>query len=256
MIGRVHSLESFGTVDGPGVRFVVFLQGCPLRCQYCHNPDTWALDGGQEYDVDSLMALYLKNEAFYRKGGLTVTGGEPLLQIGFVTELFTAAKAKGIHTCLDTSGVTFTDKHPQSLKQIDALLAVTDLVMLDFKHIDDQAHRKLTGCSNQNILAFARYIDAKGVDILARHVIVPGITDDAEEQYRLGRFLGTLKHIKSLDALPYHNMGEVKYETLGIPYPLKGLAPLKRDKAIEAQRHILDGIRDIRREMANQAKIS
>lgn len=246
MRGRVHSLESFGTVDGPGVRFVVFMQGCPLRCLYCHNPDTWTADGGKEYEVQEILALYKKNEAFYRNGGLTVTGGEPLWQIDFVTELFTAARKEGIHTCLDTSGVTFSSDNQAMKDKIDCLLAVTSLVMLDFKHIDDQAHRKLTGRSNRDILAFAQYIDAQNVSILARHVIVPGITDDAQEQYRLGHFLGTLKNLKALDALPYHNMGEVKYENLGMAYPLKGVPPLDPAKAVAARNHILHGIRDQR----------
>ncbi len=246
MLGRVHSLESFGTVDGPGVRFVVFMQGCPLRCQYCHNPDTWTLGGGTEYSVSELLNLYQKNAPFYRNGGLTVTGGEPLCQIEFVTALFHAAKVAGIHTCLDTSGITFAPDRPDVVSQIDALLAVTDLVMLDIKHIDDQAHRKLTGHSNQAILQFAHHLDQSNVDILVRHVIVPGITDDSDEQYRLGRFLGGLKRLKALDALPYHNMGEVKYENLGMAYPLKGVAALDSDRAVLARQHILRGIRDTR----------
>ncbi len=189
MKGRIHSIESFGTVDGPGIRLVIFLQGCPLRCQYCHNPDTWAPQGGQEYEVPALLALYQKNEAFYKNGGITVTGGEPLLQIEFVTELFAQAKKKGIHTCLDTSGITFSPDSTKGLSRMDALLQVTDLLMLDIKHINDQAHRSLTGQSNQNILAFAQYADARGCPLLIRHVVVPTLTDDPVQHYRLGQFL-------------------------------------------------------------------
>ena len=175
--GRVHSVESFGTVDGPGVRFVVFLQGCPMRCLYCHNPDTWDPGGGVPTTVEELLAQYARNEAFYRKGGITVTGGEPLLQIEFVTALFREAKRRGIHTCLDTSGATFRPEDAAALAQFDALCAVTDLVLLDIKQTDPAAHRRLTGRENGNILAFARYLAQKEVPVWVRHVVVPGLTD-------------------------------------------------------------------------------
>ncbi len=246
MLGQVHSIESFGTVDGPGIRLVVFTQGCPMRCKYCHNPDTWPREGGQAVSVDEILAKYQKNKSFYKNGGITVTGGEPLWQIAFVTELFAAAKAQGIHTCLDTSGVTFRAGDAALLPQFDALLAVTDLLMLDIKHIDSAAHQDLCGHGNANILQFAQYADAKAVPMLIRHVIVPSITDDAKEQYALGRFLGTLRHIKSFDALPYHNMGEVKYQNLGLDYPLKGVEPLPKEKAVAARNYVLQGIRDVR----------
>lgn len=246
MKASVHSLETFGTVDGPGVRLVVFLQGCPLRCLYCHNPDTWSQSGGTQYDSDEILALYEKNKAFYRRGGITVTGGEPLLQMDFIIDLFTKAKNRGIHTCIDTSGIVFSPDNKDFLEKFDKLLAVTDLIMLDIKHIDDEEHKKLTGQSNKNILAFARYVDAKGLGLLVRHVIVPNITDVADEQYRLGRFLGTLKNIKALDAIPYHNMGEVKYKNLGIDYPLSGTPQLEPEKAVLARNNILGGMKDIR----------
>ncbi len=255
MVGRVHSLESFGTVDGPGVRFVVFTQGCPMRCLYCHNPDTWSRSGGREVTVEEILAQYQKNLPFYKNGGITVTGGEPLWQIDFVTELFTKAKEKNIHTCLDTSGVTFCAQDVASLAKIDALLKVTDLVMLDIKQMDDAAHRTLCGHGNANILAFAQYLDAKEVPLLVRHVVVPGITDDAKEQYALGRFLGTLRHIKAFDALPYHNLGEVKYQNLGMEYPLKGVEPLPKEAAAAARDVVLQGIRDERRGAAYPAHL-
>lgn len=246
MTGRIHSIESFGTVDGPGVRLVVFLQGCPMRCQYCHNPDTWKMEGGTEMSVGEILKQYEKNRAFYQKGGITVTGGEPLVQIGFVTELFSEAARRGIHTCLDTSGILFRPEQPGVLEQYDRLMSVTSLVMLDIKHIDPEGHRKLTGQPLDPILAFARYLDAKNIPVWIRHVVVPGITYDQNELYRLGLFLGTLHNIKALDTLPYHTMGITKYENLGIPYPLQGVRPLEKQEAIAARQVILHGIRDSR----------
>ena len=239
MDGYVHSTESFGTVDGPGVRFVVFLQGCPMRCQYCHNPDTWQMNTGSLRSAQSLIQEYERNKAFYTKGGITVTGGEALMQIDFLLELFTLAKAKGIHTCLDTSGITYRPSESSYNKKLDALMEVTDLVMLDIKHIDPEGHKALTSHDNAGILAFARYLDEKQVDVWIRHVVVPGITDDETLLARLGAFLGTLSNIKALDVLPYHVMGVVKYEQLGIDYPLKGVPAATKDQAAKAKMIIL-----------------
>lgn len=247
MTGRVHSIESFGTVDGPGVRLVVFLQGCPMRCLYCHNPDTWNMHGGTEMSVDDILNRYDENQAFYAKGGITVTGGDPLVQIGFVSELFEAAKARHIHTCLDTSGITFRPDSPESISRFDRLTAVTDLVMLDIKHIDSQAHRELTGQKLEPILAFARYLDQKSVPVWIRHVVVPGITYKQDLLYRLGRFVGTLHNVEALDVLPYHDMGKTKYQKLGLPYPLEKVKPLGNEEARAARQIILQGIRDERR---------
>ena len=240
MEGRIHSTESFGTVDGPGVRFVIFFQGCPMRCLYCHNPDTWDVQGGHPETAESLLAAFEHNRPFYKNGGITATGGEPMLQLGFLTELFTKAKARGIHTCLDTSGICYDPAQPA---RFDALLAVTDLVMLDIKHIDDARHRELTGHSNARILAFAERLSEKGVPVWIRHVIVPGWTADAEEQIRLGMFIGGLKTLKGLDVLPYHDMGRVKYEALGLDYPLGDTPPADKSLAAEAKHNILSGIR-------------
>ena len=244
--GYVHSQESFGTVDGPGTRYVVFLQGCPMRCQYCHNPDTWEPGKGTLTSVDEILEEYEKNRPFYRRGGLTVTGGEPLLQLEFVTELFTRAKEGNIHTCLDTCGITFQPDHPDYLAKLDALLKVTDLVMLDIKHIRSDAHRVLTGHPNECILAFAAYLDKLGIPMWVRHVIVPGITDKAEDLQELGRFIGGLKNLKALDVLPYHTMGKAKYEQLGLEYPLKDTPECGKEQALEAKAHILEGIRQRR----------
>ena len=246
MKGYVHSQESFGTVDGPGIRYVVFVQGCPMRCQYCHNPDTWTPAIGQMMDTDEILAAYERNRVYYQNGGLTVTGGEPLLQIEFVTELFEKAKAKDIHTCLDTSGITFNPGSQAVMAHFDRLLASTDLILLDIKHIDPKEHVKLCAQPQDNILAFAAYLEKKQIPVWIRHVVVPGITDREEYLYRLGRYLGTLKNVKALDVLPYHDMGKAKYGQLGIPYPLEDTAPLPPAKAAESRKIILQGMRDER----------
>ncbi len=238
--GRIHSTESFGTVDGPGVRFVVFFQGCPLRCKYCHNPDTWDFSGGREVTADELMKEYDSYKEFLRSGGITATGGEPLAQPEFLTELFRLAKSKGVHTCLDTSAGCYD---PDSHSRIDEALKYTDLVMLDIKHIDDAAHKQLTGHTNRNILAFAEHIRELGIPVWIRHVVVPGITDDRDELFRLGEYIATLKNIKALDVLPYHDMAKSKYEQLGIPYPLPDTPPLTKEQAIAAREIILSGIK-------------
>lgn len=251
MTGRVHSIESFGTVDGPGVRLVVFLQGCPMRCLYCHNPDTWKMAGGTEMTVAQIMAQYEKNRAFYSRGGMTVTGGEPLMQMEFVTELFSAAAHRGIHTCLDTSGITFRPDNHELTERFDKLLSVTDLVMLDIKHIDPAEHVKLCGQPLKPVLEFARYLDEKAIPVWIRHVVVPGITYDQNELYRLGTFIGTLHNVKALDVLPYHDMGKIKYEELGMDYPLKDVQPLGKDEALAARQMIVKGIKDSRLSATN-----
>ncbi|MFT4005039.1 MAG: pyruvate formate-lyase-activating protein [Lacrimispora sp.] len=246
MTGHIHSIESFGTVDGPGIRMVIFFQGCPMRCQYCHNPDTWKTSGGTEMTVEEILNQYEASRHFYRGGGITATGGEPLMQLDFITELFEAAKKRDIHTCLDTSGVTFGRKNPDFLMKMDRLLASTDLVLLDLKQIDAQKHQSLTGHSNENILDFARYLSEKDIPAWIRHVVVPGLTDQESDLYRLGRFIGELKNVKALDVLPYHDMGKVKYESLGMDYPLKDVPPMSKEGAIAAKKVILRGIRDAR----------
>ena len=239
MNGFIHSTESFGTVDGPGVRFVVFLQGCPMRCQYCHNPDTWKMNTGAVRSAQSLIQEYERNAAFYKKGGITATGGEALMQIDFLLELFRLAKQKQIHTCLDTSGITYHPGNASYNEKLDALMAVTDLVLLDIKHIDPEGHKTLTGHDNAGILAFARYLDEKQIPVWIRHVVVPGITDDAALLSRLGAFLGTLNNVKALDVLPYHIMGVTKYKQLDMAYPLEGVPPATKEQAANAKKMIL-----------------
>lgn len=244
MKGYIHSTESCGTVDGPGIRFVVFFQGCPMRCAYCHNPDTWKPNQGEQMTVDEILKMYESKAEFYKKGGITCTGGEPMMQIDFLTELFEACHKKGIHTCLDTSGIMFRED-PEYLKKVDRLLKVTNLVMLDIKHIDPEEHKKLTKQPNDMILKFAKYVDDHGVDIWIRHVVVPTITQNDEYLYRLGEFIATLKNLKALDVLPYHTMGIPKYESLGIDYPLKGIEPLDKKDAIQAKKVVLKGMKDV-----------
>ena len=245
-LGRIHSVESFGTVDGPGIRFVLFMQGCPLRCAYCHNPDTWKTTGGREVSADEVLSEYKKNAVFYKNGGLTVTGGEPLMQVDFLIELFEKAKKEGIHTCIDTSGATFDKSDTGYTEKLDRLLTLTDLVMLDLKHIDADKHKALTGQSNENVLGFARYVDEKGIALWIRHVVVEGYTDDEDDLFRLGEFIGTLKNAKALDVLPYHTMGVTKYAELGIKYRLEGVQALSKTEAARAKQRILLGIRSTR----------
>ena len=231
MKGRIHSLESFGTVDGPGVRYVVFFQGCVLRCLYCHNPDSWALGGGVEMDASDIIGKMVRNLPYYETGGITATGGEPLLQLDFLTELFTLAKAQGIHTALDTSGALFSY---QKADMFDKLLDVCDLVMLDIKHIDNDGHIRLTGAPNDSVLDFMDYLRDKGKPVWVRHVIVPNITYDEGELTRLGKYLKGYPNVEKIDVLPYHTMGVVKYEALGVEYPLKDTPALTKADAQKA----------------------
>ena len=246
MKGYIHSQESFGTVDGPGVRYVVFTQGCPMRCKYCHNPDTWKPNTGNLVSALEIIDQYNKNRSFYTKGGLTVTGGEPLLQIDFMLELFTLAKKEKIHTCIDTSGITYHPGNSAYNEKLDQLMKLTDLVMLDIKHIDPIKHKELTQQENTGILAFAKYLEEKNVPLWIRHVVVPTVSDDPVYLKELGRFIGTLKNLQALDVLPYHTMGVNKYKELGIEYPLEGLEALPKEKAVEARKIILEGVREVR----------
>lgn len=219
-MARIHSFESFGTVDGPGVRFVIFMQGCPLRCKYCHNPDTWNFQGGKEYSVEEVVSEIMKYKNYIKDGGVTLSGGEPLMQIDFAIELFKALKKRGIHTCMDTSGITF-DCHDTS--KFDQLLEVCDLFLLDIKHIDTKKHLNLTGVSAERPQAFARYLDERKKPVWIRHVLVNGYTNNEEDLMKTRAFLDTLHNVEKVEVLPYHTMGIVKYEKMGLEYPLKGV---------------------------------
>ncbi|MBO5163608.1 MAG: pyruvate formate lyase-activating protein [Ruminococcus sp.] len=240
MTGYIHSTESFGTVDGPGVRFVVFFQGCPIRCKYCHNPDTWEFRKGREVTVKELLAEYDSYKEFLKSGGITATGGEPLAQPEFLAELFEGAKKAGIHTCLDTSAAVYD---PRSTEKIDKALKYTDLVMLDIKHMDSDKHKSLTGIGNENILRFAEHLRELAIPVWIRRVVVPGLTDSPEELFRLGEFLATLDNLKALDVLPYHDMARPKYAELGFDYPLPDTPPLSKENAVKARDIIMSGIK-------------
>lgn len=246
MTGYIHSKESFGTVDGPGIRYVLFMQGCPLRCIYCHNPDTWETGKGEKITPDEVLQEFNKNRSFYSKGGITVTGGEPLLQVDFLTELFKKAKAENIHTCIDTSGITYNTDNPAYMQKLDELMKYTDLVMLDIKHIDPESHKKLTSKDNSRVLDFAKYLETKKIPLWVRHIIIEGYTDKPEDLRKLGEFIGKLKNLRALDVLPYHTMGVNKYKEMGIPYPLEGMEALPMEKAIEAKKYILEGVKKTR----------
>lgn len=235
-MGKIHSIESFGSVDGPGVRFVIFTQGCHMRCQFCHNPDTWNMEDGEEMSADDLLKQALRYKSYWKnKGGITVSGGEPLLQMDFLIKLFTKAKAKGVNTTLDTSGNPFTRKEP-FFSRFKELMEVTDLVMLDIKQIDDEKHKTLTGWSNANILDMAEYLSETGKPMWIRHVLVPGGSDDDELLKRLDAFIKTLKNVDRVEVLPYHTLGTFKYEELGIDYPLKGVNPPSKERIDNANR--------------------
>ena len=228
--GFVHSIESFGSVDGPGIRFLIFLQGCPMRCQFCHNPDSWKTGVGEEWSADDLLDKAERFKSYWGdKGGITVTGGEALMQIDFLIELFEKAHQRGINTCLDTSAQPFR-KEGAFFAKFERLMTVTDTVLLDIKHINDEEHRKLTLHSNKNILDCARYLSEIHKPVWIRHVLIPGITDKDEYLQQLRSFLDTLTNIERIDILPYHTLGVYKYEKLGIPYPLQGIESPSKDR--------------------------
>ena len=235
VLGNIHSVESFGSADGPGVRYIVFLKGCAMRCQYCHNPDTWAGQGEDWQTPEEVLNKALRYKNYWKKnGGITVSGGEALLQIDFVTELFRLAKEKGVNTCLDTSGNPFTRQEP-FFGKFRKLMEVTDLFMLDIKHMDPAGHRKLTGCDNANILDMARFLSDSGKAMWIRHVLVPGITDDEEQLTSLRKFIDTLKTVERVEILPYHTLGVFKWKELGIPYQLEGVEPPTEEQVKRAK---------------------
>lgn len=224
-VGNIHSYESFGTVDGPGIRFVLFLQGCPLRCKFCHNPDTWNMSEEKirEEAVETFEKVKKYKGYFGKKGGFTVTGGEPLLQADFVLELFKLCKEDGINTVVDTSGYIFNEK-------VKEVLEYTDLVLLDIKAIDEEVYKELTGVELENTLKFAQYLKDKGKKVWIRHVIVPGITDNDELLNRLAKYIFALGNVEKVELLPYHRLGEFKYKELGMKYALEGVEELSKER--------------------------
>lgn len=243
VIGRIHSTENFGTVDGPGIRFVIFMQGCKMRCKFCHNPDTWAINEGKEVTAKQLIDQALRYRSYWGEdGGITVTGGEPLAQIDFLIELFTLAKKEGINTTIDTCGQPF-NKDENFLQKLEQLLNLTDLIMLDIKHIDNKEHKNLTTQNNTNILEFAKYLSERNQPMWIRHVLVPTITDDDKYLTQLGQFLGELKNIKKVEVLPYHTMGVFKWESMGLKYPLKHIEPPTNERVKNAQELLTKNIK-------------
>lgn len=235
LIGRIHSTESFGTVDGPGIRFVIFMQGCHLQCKYCHNRDTWSTLGGQKYTTDELINTILRYKSYFDNsgGGVTVSGGEPLLQLEFVTDLFQRLKEKNIHTALDTSG------NFSITKEVKELLKYTDLVLLDIKHINNEKCIELTHASNEKTLEFAKYLSNNNIPIWIRQVLVPGITDDKFDLLNLKKFINSLNSVEKVEILPYHNLGKFKWKDLGETYPLEGV-PIPSNEDVEAAKRILE----------------
>lgn len=233
MQGRIHSFESFGAADGPGIRFIVFLQGCPLQCKYCHNRDTWNPSQGTLYETDEIIKKALRCKPYMeasKDGGITVSGGEPLLQAEFVEELFKKAKENGMTTCLDTAGSLKIDE------KIKKLLNVTDTVLLDIKHIDENKCIQLTGSSNKNELEFAKYLSEQGIAMWIRQVLVPGYTDNEEDLIKTRQFIKTLKTVKKVEILPYHDFGKTKWYEMGLKYPLEGIKTPTNEEIKKAEK--------------------
>lgn len=239
MLGRIHSIESFGTVDGPGIRFVTFMQGCPLRCLYCHNPDTWDVHAPCPYEMtpEELFAETVRYRSFMANGGVTVTGGEPLMQAMFVREYFRLCVQDGLHTALDTSGAIVT---PQALSVLD----YTRLLLLDIKTKNSHLHPRLTGVSGNNTLAFLHEAELRGIPVWIRHVVVPGYTDNEADLQALGEYLSAFRMVEKIELLPYHTMGMYKYQQLGIPYPLEGIEPLSSER-LQRAKEILSSYKDV-----------
>lgn len=237
-LGHVHSTENFGTVDGPGIRYVIFMQGCRMRCKFCHNPDTWKTSGGKTYIADELLDMAERYRPYWKdNGGITVSGGEPLLQLPFLVELFKKAKQRGIHTCLDTCGQPFTKKEP-FFSLFNELMEYTDLILLDIKHIRDDIHTKLTTCSNQPILDMACYLSEIKQPVWIRHVLLPEWSDNDQYLDELEQFIATLSNVEKVEVLPYHTMGKFKWDELGIPYELEGIEPPTEERIQNAKKRL------------------
>ena len=246
--GAIHSIETFGSVDGPGIRFIVFLKGCDLRCKYCHNADTWDHNSNDMRSADEILEFAERYRGYWGEdGGITVSGGEPLLQIDFLIELFSKAKERGINTCIDTAVQPFTRNEP-FFSKFNELLKVTDLMLLDIKHIDREEHIKLTGLPNDNIKDCFEYLSEVGQPIWIRHVLVPGITDNDEYLRQTREFIEKLSNVQRIEVLPYHSMGQHKFEALGIKYQLEGVQSPSKER-VENAYNILNGINGFLAEM-------
>ncbi|KMT22623.1 pyruvate formate-lyase-activating protein [Clostridium cylindrosporum] len=237
-VARIHSIETMGLVDGPGIRFVVFMQGCKLRCLYCHNPDTWSMSEGEEISSIDLLNKVKRYKIYFKNsgGGVTLSGGDPLLQPEFVEEFFRMCKAEGIHTCLDTAGY--------GLGNYENILKYTDLVLLDIKHIDDKKHKCLTGQSMEESIKFIETLKNSNTKVWIRHVVVEGYTDSAEHVLSLAKYIDTIPNVERIDFLPYHTHGVNKYKELGINYRLDGLKPFKVERLEDLKKILEDNIND------------
>jgi len=236
IMGYVHSLESFGSVDGPGIRYVIFLSGCAMRCQYCHNPDTWNIRTGTPHTAEELLAKAVKYRPYWgSKGGITISGGDPLLQLDFLIDLCKRAKAEGVHVAVDTSGNPFTRKEPWFGK-FQELMKYIDLFLLDIKHMNNEQHKVLTGFTNENILDMARYLSDLKKPIWVRHVLVPGRSDKDEYLEQLNEFISSLDNVEKVEVLPYHTLGVPKWKELGMEYPLEGIDPPTKERLENAKR--------------------
>ena len=234
--GYIHSTESFGSVDGPGVRFIIFVSGCPMRCQFCHNPDTWKMQDGELKTTDELLKTALRYKSYWKdKGGITVSGGEPLMQMDFLIDLFKKAKEQGVHTNIDTSGAVFTKEEP-FFGKLQELLKYTDMLMLDIKHIDEREHIRLTGHTNKNILDLATYLSDIKKPVWIRHVLVPKRSDKDEYLDRLQEFILTLHNVERVEVLPYHTLGAYKWKELGYDYKLEVIDPPTQERIENANR--------------------
>ena len=236
----VHSIETFGSVDGPGIRYILFLKGCRLRCAFCHNADTWNMESDDQRSADEIIAHALRYRPYWGKdGGITVSGGEPLLQMDLLIELFTKAKKENIHTCIDTAGEPICFD-PSWREKFDRLMEVTDLLLMDIKHIDPAKHKRLTGRSNENIIEMFHYLDSIHKPIWIRQVLVPGWTDDENDLKQTRQFIDSLHNVQKVEVLPYHNLGAYKWEKLGLKYPLEHVTP-PDEKQIQKAEYILKG---------------
>ncbi len=242
--GLIHSTESFGAADGPGIRYIIFMQGCRMRCRYCHNPDTWSMEGDStctEMTANEVLDKALRYKSYWKQdGGITASGGEPLLQLDFLLDLFRQAKAQGVSTCIDTAGNPFTREEP-FFSKFSELMNYTDLLLLDIKEIDPERHRSVTGCDNANILDMARYLSDIGKPVWIRHVLVPGLSDFDEDLDALADFISMLSNVRKVEVLPYHTLGRFKWENLGLKYSLEDTAPPTAERIENAQKKLSAG---------------
>lgn len=242
-LANVHSIETFGSVDGPGLRYILFLKGCRLRCAFCHNADTWDLSSEDQRSADEILDHDERYRSYWgSEGGITVSGGEPLLQIDFLIELFKKAKQRNINTCIDTAGEPFT-KEGEWFTKFEELMHYTDILLVDIKHIDRNKHIRLTGKPNDNILEMFHYLSDINKPIWIRQVLVPGWTDDIDDLKKTRAFIETLSNVKKIEILPYHNMGAYKWEKLGMKYPLEGVEAPDKDSIALADKVLHGEIR-------------